>query len=142
MIKQIKELRPQSHRHVFRQVRVLENGEIKLLETRGNEGIAPFVSEVASACHAIALVGCARIERWIPGARSGKRRQIQVLRRITGILRGSDHIRPIKSLAGSRVITLEFIVQLPGLSILQIEDSVRPQPFLSFDIAPAIFGNW
>src|SRR5882762_1123772 len=41
------------------------------------------------------------------------------------VMRGSDQVGPIKTLTGSRVVAFKFVVQLPGLAVLKVEDSVQ-----------------
>ena len=100
--------------------------KLNSLKAGPKQRVAAFVAEVASAGDAIGFVRAAVVPlRISPGAGCGERRQIQVLRGIVGVLRLRDLVRPVKAFARSRVVALEFVVKVPGLAILQVEDAVE-----------------
>ena len=65
-----------------------------------------------------------------PSAGRGERGQVQELRRIVGILHRADHIRTVKSFACSGIVSLKFVVQMPRLSVLQVEHSIEAPAIL------------
>src|SRR6266496_1648126 len=80
---------------------------------------------MARTSDAVAFVGGTRIQQRVPRAGSSEGREVQELRGILGVLKRPNDIGPVKSFACSGIVAFEFIVQVPGLSILQIEHTVE-----------------
>ena len=82
----------------------------------------PGMQLLSSSCRSVAGIS--------PGARRGKCRQVQVLGGVAGILRGCNLVRPVKAFARSGVVSFKFIVQVPGLAILQVENAIEAPAIL------------
>src|SRR5208282_313104 len=105
---------------------VLENGEVELLEAGAMQRVASFAAEVARAGDAVGFVRGPVIVGVSKGARSGECRQVYVLSQIAGIvLRSSNLVRPVKAFARAGVLSFKLVVEVPGLTILQVEDAVQ-----------------
>src|SRR5208282_4070346 len=62
---------------------------------------------------------------------------VYVLSRVAGVLRSRDLVRTVKAFARARVVSFKLIVQMPGLPILQIEDTVEAPAVLQLLHRPA-----
>ena len=138
MIEQVKELGPEGHFQPLGDSCVLENGEVELLETGAVERVASFAAEVPCAWDAVGFVRCAWVLKRVPRAGRGEGRQVYVVKRVAGIvLRSRNLVWTIESFARTRVVSFELIVQMPGLTILQVEDAVQPPAVLQLLHRPA-----
>ena len=52
-----------------------------------------------------------------------------------------NHIRPVKAFPGARIVALKFVIELPGLAVLQIHYAVNPPAIFQPGQHPFILGN-
>ena len=143
MIQKVEELSPQFEIYMLGEARALEHRKVEFLEARPFERIAAKTAEVTRPRDAIAYVTRSWILQGIPGTRRRKGSETQEMKWISEVvLHGTHYVGTIEALSCSGVVSFEFVIQVPRLSILQVQNSVDAPPVHQFLHAAVTLGKF